>query len=77
MFTANLSFNLLEKYLDIVTRSGFVEVQGAKYKLTVRGKEFLKQYKSLHKRYNSARRLFETVATEREKLALMVEEQQE
>lgn len=31
MFNANLSYNLLEKYLDICLQAGFVEANGTTY----------------------------------------------
>ena len=36
MFTANLSFNLLEKYLDLAVGSGFIRLDDSIYKLTAR-----------------------------------------
>ena len=69
MFNANLSFKLLEKYLDICLRSGFVETKGNKYTLTDHGASILKQYKQLHERYNYAQKMFNNLVSERERLA--------
>ena len=69
MSLANLSFSLMEKYLDYVVRAGFVEVKNSRYKTTERGKEFLKQYKQFHVRYVSAQRLLESLEHEREHLS--------
>jgi predicted transcriptional regulator len=74
MFTANLSFSLLEKYLDVVVSAGFVRVKACKYELTEHGREYLKQYRHFHERYITAQRLLETLGFERDKLALMCEE---
>jgi len=73
MFSANLSFKLLEKYLDTLTRSGLIKVEGNKYELTEEGLEFNASYRSVHERYISAQKTFETVESERKKLALMYE----
>ena len=69
MFSANLSFALLEKYLDICIRAGFVEKNGTKYALTEHGASTLKQYKQLHERYSYAQKMFNNIVSERERLA--------
>ena len=69
MFKANLSFKLLEKYLDICLRAGFVEANGTKYTLTEHGATTLNQYKQLHERYNNAQKMFNHLVSERERLA--------
>lgn len=71
MFRANLSFKLLEKYLDAVTSAGFVHLEASTYALTEDGKTFLKQYKDYYKRYLEIQKLLETLGSEREKLAMM------
>ena len=71
MFRANLSFSLLEKYLDVVVRSGFVEVQDGKYMLTERGREFLVRFRKIQGRFASAQKLAETLGDERDKLGFM------
>jgi predicted transcriptional regulator len=50
---ANLSFSLLE-YLDVVLGAGLARVEGCRYKLTERGREFLKQYRLFNNRYVGA-----------------------
>ena len=74
MFGANLSFSLLEKYLDVVVGAGFVRVEDSRYVLTERGREFLKHYRRFHERYVEAQKLLEALDCEREKLALMCED---
>jgi predicted transcriptional regulator len=69
MFKANLSFKLLEKYLDICLRAGFVEANGTKYTLTEHGATILNQYKQLHELYNNAQKMFNNLVSEREQLA--------
>ena len=73
MVGANLSFSLLEKYLDVVVGAGFVRVEGSRYELTLRGREFLMQYRHFRERYVGAQKLLEALDCEREKLALMCE----
>jgi predicted transcriptional regulator len=74
MLGANLSFKLLEKYLRVVLGAGFVRVEGCRYKLTERGREFLKRYRRFRERYVEAKKLLEALDCEREKLALMCED---
>jgi predicted transcriptional regulator len=69
MFSANLSFKLLEKYLETLTRTGLIKVEGNKYELTEGGLEFIANFRSVHERYISAQKTFESVESERKKLA--------
>jgi predicted transcriptional regulator len=69
MFNANLSFKLLEKYLNISIFAGFIRVEGSIYKLTSRGQEYLKQYKLFEERYLRAQKLLEALDCERERLS--------
>ena len=73
MFAANLSFKLLEKYLDIVVRAGFVEVNDSVYLLTESGQEFLRSYNVFHERYAKAQELIEALGSEHEKLTRLCE----
>ena len=41
MHTANLSYKLLEKYLEATLQLGFIRHQTSRYELTFRGREFL------------------------------------
>jgi hypothetical protein len=69
MFSANLSFSLLEKYLDVADRAGFLQINGSKYYLTELGQEFLREYKHFHERYSKAQRMLDSLGSERERLA--------
>jgi predicted transcriptional regulator len=69
MFQANLSFKLLEKYLSSAVTSGLVRVEGCKYALTDRGREFLTQYKLFHERKVQAEKLLEDLSDERDRLS--------
>jgi len=73
MFKAGLSFSLLEKYLEIVYGGGFVRIQGSRYQLTERGREFLRQYRNFEERYLRAEKLFEALISERERLTQVCE----
>lgn len=68
-----MSFGLLEKYLGVVS-AGFVGVEDCGYKLTERGREFLKQYKLFNEHYFGAQKLLEALGCEREMLALLCED---
>ncbi len=72
MFSANLSFKLLEKYLTIVVNSGLVQINGSKYELTLQGQEFVKKYSSFQERSISAHKLLESLDFERKNLSLML-----
>lgn len=67
MLNANLSFSLLEKYLDVAAGAGFVQHNGSTYNLTEAGREFLKQYRIFEKRYVKAQKLLEALVCERER----------
>lgn len=69
MDRARLSFVLLEKYLGIVVAADFVQVEDSKYKLTERGREFLKAYNLFEKRYVSGQKLLEALVCERQQLS--------
>ena len=74
MFMANLSLNLLEKYLDLSVAAGFIQLDNGKYHLTEHGKAFLSKYKQFNDRYVNAQKLLDALGSEREKLVLMCEE---
>jgi predicted transcriptional regulator len=44
MFRANLSYKLLEKYLEIAISNGFISSDKSRYRLTSQGKVFLEEY---------------------------------
>jgi len=68
MFQANLSFSLLEKYLEVAGSSGFVHAGDGRYQLTDLGRDFLRDYRAFHERYDRARRSLESLSSERERL---------
>jgi predicted transcriptional regulator len=69
MFGANLSFGLLEKYLTIAMKSGFIRYEDNRYHLTKPGHSFLKEYKSFEARYVSAQKMLEGLCNERDRFA--------
>lgn len=69
MHSANLSFQLLEKYLETVISSGLIEVKGSAYTLTDRGRVFLKKYELFQGRYAKAQKMLEDLSCERDQLS--------
>ena len=73
MFSAKLSFKLLEKYLDIVMNAGFIQVADSIYLLTENGREFLSMYSDFHERYTNAQELLENLGSEYNRLSRLCE----
>jgi predicted transcriptional regulator len=73
MFTAKLSFKLLEKYLDLVARAGFVRLDNSVYSVTESGREFLRLYSDFRDRSVKAAALIETLGSEHTKLSRLLE----
>ena len=73
MFSANLSFKLLEKYLQVVSTAGLVKFENSNYTLTAFGRTLLKRYQSYTERYNQAQSLLSSLEIEHEKLSRLVE----
>ena len=69
MFQANLSFSLLEKYLGAAVSAGFVQPNSGRYELTELGREFLREYRHFHERYDRAQKTLDSLGSERERLA--------
>ena len=74
MFSANLSFSLLEKYLDVTAKAGFVQVSDHKYVITESGRSFLREYKHFNERYEKAQKMLDSLSSERERLAKLCQE---
>lgn len=68
MYTANLSYKLLEKYLESTLGLGFIILNGSGYELTVKGRKFLKRYQSFKQRYSEAQDNFKALDYEKENL---------
>ena len=68
MVKANLSFTLLEKYLDSVVSAGLLRLEGSRYFLTDNGREFLKQYKDYQEHYCEVEKSLKSLSFEHDKL---------
>ncbi|XES78280.1 MAG: winged helix-turn-helix domain-containing protein [Candidatus Bathyarchaeia archaeon] len=68
MYTANLSFKLVEKYLNRIVCFGFLEVRDSTYVLTDKGLVFLKKYRTYHEHFLKVKQLCEALEVEREML---------
>ncbi len=73
MFSANLSFKLLEKYLGLVVGAGLVQVRDSVYLLTDSGREFLSRYEVFHERYAKAQQLLAALVSDHESLGRLLE----
>jgi predicted transcriptional regulator len=71
MYSANLSFKLLEKYLNEALDLGFLENNDSSYFLTEKGRAQLIAYHDFYKRFAKAERVFENLIGEREILKQM------
>jgi predicted transcriptional regulator len=72
MLQANLNFDLIEKYLNIIVKIGLIQVNDQKYELTKAGQDFLKRYKHLHERYINAKDFLKTLDYEYQQLEMSV-----
>jgi predicted transcriptional regulator len=73
MFAANLSFKLLEKYLETAIGAGFLQVNGSNYVLTESGREYLTKYRSFNEKYSKVQDALGNLAHERDQLAQLCE----
>jgi predicted transcriptional regulator len=71
MYAANLSYNLLEKYLREAMGIGFVQANGDGYEITEKGRSFLDKYLEFTHKYSKILDLIETMRFEREVLERM------
>lgn len=55
MYFANLSFVLLNKYLEDALHLGFLQSSGERYFTTRKGEAFLKRYEEFSNRYSSVK----------------------
>jgi predicted transcriptional regulator len=68
MYVANLSYRLLERYLDDAIRMGFIYSDGNGYEVTNKGKTFLEKYNDFSSKYSKVENEFEKLLFEREAL---------
>jgi len=71
MYIANLSYRLLEKYLDETINMGFVQASGNIYEITEKGRGFLDKYVQFSGRYSGLEDKLEDMRFEREVLERM------
>ncbi len=68
MYTANLSFKLLKKYLGAAMSIGFVQQVGSTYELTEKGIQFLKRYNHFSDKYSRVQKTLKDLTDERDML---------
>jgi predicted transcriptional regulator len=73
MYVANLSYGLLEKYLDETVDLGFLRFDGNCYAVTEKGEAFLEKYSAFSRRNSEAEKKFRSISFEREALKRMCE----
>ncbi|MGB9959765.1 MAG: winged helix-turn-helix domain-containing protein [Candidatus Bathyarchaeales archaeon] len=71
MYVANLSYELLEKYLAEVVNIGFVRLKNDGYEVTEKGRLFLEKYEQFSSKYSRLHKEMENVMFEREILEKM------
>jgi predicted transcriptional regulator len=77
MYVANLSYDLLEKYLEETTMSlGFVQRTADGYGITEKGRAFLERYTQFSSKYSSVEQLIESMESEKRVLEKMCERPQ-
>jgi predicted transcriptional regulator len=74
MIRANLSYQLLEKYLDIAIRLRFVQPNNKTYGLTERGHEFLNRHKRYQEEFAKVEKILRNLTEERELLSQLCQE---
>jgi predicted transcriptional regulator len=73
MYVANLSYQLLEKYLEETVNIGFVRFNGNGYEVTEKGRLFLEKYVQFSSRYSELKSELEIMMFEKEVLERMCE----
>jgi predicted transcriptional regulator len=71
MYFANLSFALLNKYLEDALHVGFLRLSGERYLMTKKGEAFLERYSEFSSRYSSVKADLERLECEAEDLDKM------
>ena len=71
MYFANLSFVLLNKYLEDALHVGFLRFDGDEYLMTKKGEAFLERYRVFSSRYSLVRADLEKLGCEAEELDKM------
>jgi predicted transcriptional regulator len=71
MYIANLSYQLLEKYLQETLGIGFVRFNGDGYEITEKGRLFLEKYAQFSSRYSALKGELDLIMFEKEVLERM------
>jgi predicted transcriptional regulator len=71
MYLANLSYDLLQKYLGESISVGFIESSNNGYEVTEKGRAFLEKYKRYRSRYSRVQKTLRNLTREREDLERM------
>jgi predicted transcriptional regulator len=71
MYFANLSFLLLNKYLEDALHVGFLQTKGEKYLMTKKGEAFLERYRRFSSQYSTVKANLEKLECEAEALDRM------
>ena len=71
MYFANLSYRLLQKYLEDTVKVGFIRVSNEGYQTTEKGRIFLERYTEFSSRYSRLVSDFEALKFEMEVLERM------
>lgn len=71
MYFANLSYLLLNKYLDEAMHTGFLRYNGEEYLTTRKGGAFLERYNDFRSRYSRVNADLEELKSEAERLERM------
>jgi predicted transcriptional regulator len=73
MYCANLSYKLLEKYLEEAIRIGFMRFNNDCYEVTERGQALLEKYDQFSNKYSRIKIMIQGMMFERESLKRMCE----
>ena len=73
MFSANLNFKQLEKYLRIALREKLIKLNESTYELTADGLQFIENYKEYRKHFLKAQEKDRLLGIEREKLSFPIQ----
>jgi len=71
MYVANLSYRLLEKYLEETLKVGLIRLNNNGYEVTEKGRIFLEKYGEFSSKYSKLNKEFEALRFEREVLERM------
>jgi len=73
MYLANLSYRLLEKYLQSTVEAELLRCNGNKYEVTEKGRIFLEKFEGYSKKVSKVNKELETIRFERQVLEQMCE----